>query len=56
MEGTPLSNAYKWLAENPSESASVASRIFCVLRSSIQSSISCLQRQSQKQKQKQKEL
>jgi transposase len=52
MEGTPLSNACEWLAENPSESASVASRIFRVPRSTIRSSISRLQKQSQKQKQK----
>ena len=40
MEGTPLSNACKWLAENPTESATTASRIFKVPRSTIRSSIS----------------
>jgi hypothetical protein len=39
MEGTPLSNACEWLAENPSESASVASRIFKIPRSTIRSRI-----------------
>ena len=39
MEGTPLSNACEWLAANPSESAGVASRIFKVPRSTIQSRI-----------------
>jgi hypothetical protein len=39
MEGTPLSNACEWLAANPSESISVASRIFKVPRSTIQSRI-----------------
>ena len=39
MEGTPLSNACEWLAENPSETATTASRIFKVPTSTIRSSI-----------------
>ncbi|KFY57139.1 hypothetical protein V496_06529 [Pseudogymnoascus sp. VKM F-4515 (FW-2607)] len=39
MEGTPLSNACEWLAANPSESMDVASRLFKVPKSSIQSRI-----------------
>jgi hypothetical protein len=37
MEGTPLSKACEWLIAHPSESASVASKIFKVPRSTIQS-------------------
>ena len=40
MEGTPLSNACEWLAENPSETATTASRIFKVPKSTIQLRIS----------------
>ena len=39
MEGTPLSNACEWLTANPSETISVASRIFKVPRSTIRSKI-----------------
>jgi hypothetical protein len=39
MEGTPLSNAREWLAENPSESRRVASRIFQVPESTLRGSI-----------------
>ena len=39
MEGSPLSNACEWLAANPSESASTASKIFKVPRSTIRSRI-----------------
>jgi hypothetical protein len=43
MEGTPLSNARQWLADNLTESVTVASRIFHVLRSTLQSSMQQLQ-------------
>ena len=49
MEETPLSNACKWLTENPLESATTASRIFKVPRSSIQSSIARAAQQQQQQ-------
>ncbi|KFY20917.1 hypothetical protein V491_03319 [Pseudogymnoascus sp. VKM F-3775] len=39
MEETPLSEARKWLAENPSESRRVASRIFKVPESTLRGSI-----------------
>ena len=39
MEGTPLSNAREWLVENPSETATTASRIFKIPTSTIRSSI-----------------
>ena len=42
MEETPLSNARKWLAENPTESVAVASRIFRVPESTIRRSITRL--------------
>jgi hypothetical protein len=42
MEGTPLSNACDWLAENPTESVVAASRIFGVPESTIQTSITQL--------------
>ena len=45
MEGTPLSNAREWLAENPSESIAVASRIFKVKAPTLRMSISRPQRQ-----------
>jgi hypothetical protein len=45
MEGTPLSNAHEWLAENPSKTATTASRIFKVPKSTIQLSISRLAQQ-----------
>ncbi|KFY86473.1 hypothetical protein V500_07602 [Pseudogymnoascus sp. VKM F-4518 (FW-2643)] len=45
MEGTPLSEACKWLLENPSESIDVASRIFKIHRSTIRSSINRSARQ-----------
>lgn len=54
MEGTPLSNACEWLAANPSESASVVSRIFKVPRSTIRSSISRATQRNQNLKLKQK--
>lgn len=39
MEGTPLSNAYQWVAENPTESIAVAARIFKIPKSTLQSHI-----------------
>ena len=39
MEGTPLSKAREWLAENPSESINVAGRIFKVPESTLRMSI-----------------
>jgi hypothetical protein len=39
MEGTPLSDARQWLAENLTESVAAASRIFHVPKSTLQSSI-----------------
>ena len=45
MEGTPLSNAREWLAENPSESIAAASRIFKVKASTLRMSITRPQRQ-----------
>ncbi|KFY32618.1 hypothetical protein V493_00029 [Pseudogymnoascus sp. VKM F-4281 (FW-2241)] len=39
MEETPLSEACKWLSENPSESIDAASRIFKIHRSTIRSRI-----------------
>jgi hypothetical protein len=39
MEGTPLSDACQWLAENPTESVTVAARLFHVPRSTLQSRI-----------------
>ncbi|KFY32424.1 hypothetical protein V493_00216 [Pseudogymnoascus sp. VKM F-4281 (FW-2241)] len=44
MKGTPLSDAREWLAENPSESIAVASRIFKVKVSTLRMSISRPQR------------
>ncbi|KFY32612.1 hypothetical protein V493_00034 [Pseudogymnoascus sp. VKM F-4281 (FW-2241)] len=49
MEETPLSNACKWLVENPLENATVASRIFKIPRSTIQSSIARAARREQQQ-------
>ena len=37
MEETPLSNARQWLLENPSKTATTASRIFKVPKSTLQS-------------------
>ena len=42
MEGTPILNACNWLAENPSKSVAVATRLFGVLESSIRSRIAQL--------------
>ena len=39
MEGTPLSNACQWVAENPTESVAVAARIFGIPKSTLQSRI-----------------
>jgi hypothetical protein len=39
MEGTPISNAREWLAENPSESIIAASRIFKVPESTLRMSL-----------------
>ena len=39
MEGSTLSDAYEWLAENPTESVAVAAQLFHVPKSSLQSHI-----------------
>ena len=39
MEGSTLSDACEWLAENPTESVAVAARLFHVPKSSLQSCI-----------------
>jgi hypothetical protein len=44
MEDPILSDAREWLAENPSESVAAASRIFKVSKSTLQSSITRLNR------------
>ena len=51
MEGTPLSNARDWLAENPLETIAVASRLFGVPDSTIWTSIKRLAQPRQPQRQ-----
>ncbi|KFY48584.1 hypothetical protein V496_10253 [Pseudogymnoascus sp. VKM F-4515 (FW-2607)] len=49
MEGSTLSDARQWLAENPTESVAVAARIFGVPKSTLQSSITRLRKPPRRQ-------